>query len=139
MIQSREKSQSDFEVYSDQTVNHFMSPRNARAIAEPNGEGVARCPISFDYVKVALRVDRDQRIQAVSCQAFGHAATVACGSVLTELVQGESLEAALRVRQDDLIRALSGLPERRHRCAMLPLQALQAAIHCYQSQSRLDS
>jgi nitrogen fixation NifU-like protein len=54
--------------------------------------------------------------------------TVACGSRLTTMVRGMSLDEAYQVTQDVLVAALDGLPEESLHCAELAVNTLREAI-----------
>jgi nitrogen fixation NifU-like protein len=58
----------------------------------------------------------------------GCGATLACGSMLTQIVTGMKLEKAEWVLPEDLIKALGGLPEEHEHCAGLAVSTLQNAL-----------
>jgi len=58
----------------------------------------------------------------------GCGATLACGSVVTELVRGKSGYEALKITVQDVIGYLDGLPASHVHCAVLAVQALHDAI-----------
>ena len=47
----------------------------------------------------------------------------------TELADGLSLEATLRLTAQDIAEGLDGLPEHNFHCAEMALRALHAAVH----------
>jgi NifU-like protein involved in Fe-S cluster formation len=53
---------------------------------------------------------------------------MACGSALTELVTGKTLEEARRVRRDELLQAVGGLPQASSHASHLAMDALAAII-----------
>ncbi len=123
----------DFEVYSDTVTAHSTCPLNTEPIKNANGEGVARCGILQDTLRLAIRVDDADKIAEVYCEAYGYAASVASGSLFSERIKGASLQEALSITAADLVHALSGLPRRRLRCAELPIMALRTAVQDYRS------
>jgi nitrogen fixation NifU-like protein len=54
--------------------------------------------------------------------------TVACGSMLTKMVTGKSLEDAAEILPEDLLKALGGLPEENIHCAELAVSTLHDAL-----------
>ena len=54
--------------------------------------------------------------------------TLSCWSMLTAMVQGMSLEEAGKIKPEDLIAALDGLPEESVHCAELAVSTLREAI-----------
>ncbi|MEM2914599.1 MAG: iron-sulfur cluster assembly scaffold protein, partial [Candidatus Bathyarchaeia archaeon] len=67
----------------------------------------------------------------------GCAASVACGSVLTELVKDKTIEEALKITKDDIVTALNGLPQQKIHCSVLADDALKDAIRDYFSKNNL--
>jgi NifU-like protein involved in Fe-S cluster formation len=78
-------------------------------------------------MRLSLRVS-DGRIEAARFLAYGCPPTLVCGSVLTELITGKTIEEAARLTRKDLLDALGGLPSRKQHAAALALETLRAAI-----------
>ena len=114
------------ETYSDRVVEEFFNPNNLGRMSEPDAHGLVRgwCGDTMEFY---LRLEGD-RIIDVSFVTDGCGPTVACGSMLTKMVQGMSLQEASQVQPEDLIDALDGLPEESVHCAELAAKALQEAI-----------
>jgi nitrogen fixation protein NifU and related proteins len=53
---------------------------------------------------------------------------MACGSLLTELVQGKSVEEAGKMRREDLVEAIGGLPDASGHASHLAIDALAAVL-----------
>jgi NifU-like protein involved in Fe-S cluster formation len=56
--------------------------------------------------------------------------------MLTEMITGMTIEAALMITSDNLLRSLGGLPEENVHCTVLAVDTLHAAINDY---TQLDS
>ena len=69
-----------------------------------------------------------ETIAEASFMTDGCGPTLACGSRLTSMVRGMSLEEASSIRPEKLIAALDGLPEESEHCATLAVSTLQNAI-----------
>jgi len=80
-----------------------------------------------DRLRLSLRV-RHGRIEAARFLAYGCAPTLACGSVLTELLQERTVAEAMRLTRKDLLDALGGLPSRKQHAAALAIVTLRTAI-----------
>jgi len=80
-----------------------------------------------DTMEIYLRLDGD-RIEEATFATDGRKSEVACGSVLTKMVWVMSLEEAGKIRPEDLIAALDGLPKAKVHCANLTLNTLRQAI-----------
>ena len=68
----------------------------------------------------------------------GCGSSMACGNMLTNMVQGMSLEEASEIDPEDLVRALDGLPEENAHCAALAVNTLRQAISRYQQERRIE-
>ena len=68
------------------------------------------------------------RIEEATFTTDGHESAVACGSMLTKMLRGMSLEEAGRITPEDLIAALDGLPKAKVHCANLTLNTLREAM-----------
>lgn len=122
--------------YSALFLEHYRRPRNLGDLDAPDGIALLRDDTCGDVLRLALRVGRDPggecpegtRIRAARFKAFGCAATIAVGSILTETVIGLPLREAAALRVADISEALGGLPAGRLHAAILGHQALRAAI-----------
>lgn len=80
-----------------------------------------------DSMAFYLRLDGDV-IEETTFTTDGCGATVACGSMLTQMVTGMSVEDAGELMPEDLLEALGGLPEESAHCAQVAVAALQNAL-----------
>jgi nitrogen fixation NifU-like protein len=113
-------------VYSDKVVEAFYNPKNLGRMPEPDTYGIVQGWCG-DTMEVYLRLDGD-RITEATFMTDGCGPTVACGSTLTTMVQGLSLQEAAGITPDHLLYALDGLPEESVHCAELAVNALREAI-----------
>ena len=113
--------------YSATVMDHFSSPRNSGEMQGPDLVGVASLRGKAPYVMFFLRVDGDT-IQKANFKTFGCGAAIACGSMLTEMISGRSLNEARAIRPDQLVQALDGLPSEKRFCAELTVSALSNAL-----------
>jgi NifU-like protein involved in Fe-S cluster formation len=54
---------------------------------------------------------------------------MACGSALTELVKGKTIEEAARLSAVEIVESVGGLPEASHHASSLAIEALTSALH----------
>ena len=85
-------------------------------------------------MRLTLRTDAD-RITEVKFKAKGCVAAIACGSALTELLAGKTLNEARNLRREDVGKAVGGLPQASGHAAQLALDALSAALSQLGSES----
>ena len=109
---------------------HFEHPRHVGAL-NPAASDVAAAlvgePVSGAVLQLHLRVDAAGRIAAARFKAYGCGWTVACGSLLTEWLQGRTLAEAARFRHHELVESLDVPPQKLH-CAVLAETVLKAAM-----------
>jgi len=117
------------EVYSEKTIDHFLNPRNLGEIPAPDGFGRITGPCG-DTMEICLKV-RDNRVMNASFWTDGCGTTIASGSMVTELAKGKSVLEAQKIRQQDILDALGGLPEDSLHCALLAANTLKEAIKDY--------
>ena len=113
--------------YSTTFKDHIANPRNAGELADANAIAEETNPVCGDRLRLSLRV-RSGRIEAARFLAYGCAPTLACGSVLTELLQEKTVAEAMRLTRKDLLDALGGLPSRKQHAAALAIETLRTAI-----------
>jgi nitrogen fixation NifU-like protein len=77
-----------------------------------------------------LKIENGVVIDAKS-KAFGCGATIASGSVVTEMVKGKRLEEIAAITAEDVDKALGGLPASKSHCAKLGRELIQAALKDY--------
>ncbi len=113
--------------YSAAFKDHLTNPRNVGELANANAVAEENNPVCGDRLRLSLLV-RNGRIEAVGFLAYGCPPTLACGSMLTELIQGKSVEEAMHLTRTDLLNALGGLPSRKQHAAALAVETLRTAI-----------
>ena len=111
---------------SQKFLDHMRNPRNLGVLDDPSGraELTGQCG---DAIAVAIQV-ADGRILAVRVQPRGCAFTVVCASAMSLLVHGRTLDEALGLEPEDIVREVDGLPEDHLHCARLALNTLGEAI-----------
>jgi nitrogen fixation NifU-like protein len=114
-------------MYSAQLLDHFQNPRNAGEIAGADATAEIENPVCGDVLRLTLNASRGQ-ITQVRFKAKGCVAAIACGSAMTELVAGKTMEEARSLRREQLIAAVGGLPQASTHAAQLALDALAEAL-----------
>ena len=107
--------------YSEAFKDHIANPRNAGELPDANATGEETNPVCGDRLRLSLRVS-EGRIEAAGFLAYGCPPTLVCGSVLTELIIGKTVEEAMRLTRKDLLDAVGGLPSRKQHAAALAIE-----------------
>jgi len=116
--------------YSDQVLKHFRQPKNLGKIKNPNGMGKVGNLVCGDVMYLYIRVVKN-KIQAIGFETFGCVAAIATSSAVTELAKGKTIDQALKINKDQVIKLLGGLPKLKIHCSLLALDALNEAIYNY--------
>lgn len=105
---------------------HVKNPHNLGILSSPDGYAnpVGECGES---IELFLYIDED-KIKHACFLPHGCGFTIACGSVLTEMVEGSSLDDAFDLTPEQIEQALGGLPEDHKHCAALAARTIKDAI-----------
>ena len=114
-------------MYSSKLLDHFEHPRNPGDVADASVRVRIENPACGDILDLSLKVESG-RITAIRFRAKGCVPAMACGSMLTELVEGKTLAEAGAVGRQDVVRGIGGLPEASGHAAQLAIEALRAAL-----------
>jgi nitrogen fixation protein NifU and related proteins len=114
-------------MYSPQLLDHFQNPRNAGELSEGDATANIENPVCGDVIRLSIKMNGD-RIQEIRLKAKGCVPAIACGSALTELAQGKTAQEVRRLKRDDLVAAVGGLPQASTHAAQLALDALSSAL-----------
>lgn len=121
-------------LYSAQVVDHFHNPRNAGGFADANGIGLESNPVCGDTLKLYLKIDGDH-IESAHFETRGCPPAIAASSMLTVMLEGLTLEDALKIKNKDVAEALGGLPASKVHCSVLAEGALKKAVADYRKRS----
>lgn len=122
----QEIAKRERETYSDVVLREAKSPQNMRPLPDADAHGLVEGWCG-DTMEIFLRLNGDT-IEEATFTTDGCGATLACGSMLTQMVTGMKVEKAEWVLPKDLINALDGLPEESEHCAGLAISTLQNAL-----------
>jgi len=125
---------SDFGWYTEEVIDHYQNPRNMGELESPDGVGIVGNPACGDMMQLQIEV-RDGRIEDVAFKTFGCGAAIATTSVATELIKGKTIDAALKVTNQDVMEVLGELPSVKVHCSVLAEEAIQAAVDDYRGRS----
>jgi nitrogen fixation NifU-like protein len=114
-------------MYSSQLLDHFQNPRNVGELAAADATAEIENPACGDVLRLTVKTSGGG-IRQAQFKAKGCVAAIACGSALTELIVGKTLNEAQNLRREDVIAAVGGLPQASTHAAQLALDALSLAL-----------
>lgn len=124
--------------YSDTVKDHFFNPRNVLRDDEDfpaDGTGVVGSPACGDMMLVAIKVDSaGERVAEIRWRTFGCASAIASTSMMSVMAtegEGLTLARAMRLKPEEIIERLGGLPDRKFHCSVLGHEALREAVLDY--------
>jgi nitrogen fixation NifU-like protein len=117
-------------VYNETLIDHFMHPRNTGEIENPDAMAVVGDPTCGDFIRVYLKVE-DGKISAFKFLTQGCPGAISTSSIATELAIGKTLEEAMELTDNDVIKAAGGIPARKAHCSLLAIKGLHQAILDY--------
>jgi hypothetical protein len=94
-------------------------------------------------MRVWLKIDaKKDKIKEFKWRTFGCASAIASTSILSVIVTekgGMKIDKALKIKPQDIIKRLGGLPDRKIHCSVLGDKALRAALNdWFKKTSQLD-
>lgn len=113
--------------YSELFKDHLANPRNGGELADANAVAEETNPVCGDRLRLSLRIG-DDRIEAARFLAYGCPPTLACGSVLAQMLEGMSIAEAMKLTRNQIAEALGGLSTQKRHAAALAIETLHAAI-----------
>jgi nitrogen fixation protein NifU and related proteins len=114
-------------VYSPELLDHFQNPRNVGEVETPDVSAQMENPACGDVLKLTSKLAGKQ-IADIRFRAKGCVPAMACGSAITELIKGKTVEEARQVSREELVRAVGGLPEASGHAATLTMDTLKALL-----------
>jgi nitrogen fixation NifU-like protein len=116
--------------YNPIVMDHFNYPRNMGEMDNPDGVGEAQNPVCGDTMRLFIKVEMEQIVDAKSL-TFGCGAAIASASITTEIIKGKKIEEALMISDQAIAEALGGLPPTKIHCSILAEKAIQEAVLDY--------
>lgn len=122
----------DLRAYSDIVIDHFQHPRNAGQLDDANAVGEDRNPVCGDHMKLMLRIE-DDAIAEARFLTRGCPAAIATSSMATVVLTDMNIDDAGKLKRQDFVDAVGGLPKAKIHCSVLAAAALKHALAQYRS------
>jgi nitrogen fixation protein NifU and related proteins len=118
-------------VYNETLIDHFVHPRNVGEIDNPDAMATVGDLTCGDFIRVYLRIEAG-KISAFKFLTQGCPGAISTSSIATELAIGKTIEEALQLTDNDVIKEAGGIPARKAHCSLLAIKGLHQAILNYQ-------
>jgi len=118
------------QTYSKKLLKHFNNPKFVKKLKNPDGVGEIGNIQCGDIMHLEIKV-KDNKIKDIGFQTFGCAAAIATSDVVCGLAKGKTLEQAKKLKKDDIVKELGGMPPIKVHCSVLGINALKKAIEDY--------
>ena len=127
-------------MYSKEIMQHFRHPRNVGEMKKYDGLGKVGNPICGDVLWLYIKIGKDKKgremIKRASFSTFGCTVAIANSSLITTLVKGKTLEEAMKITREGLLKKLKKVPPIKIHCSVLAVDALSEAIYDYLSKNK---
>jgi nitrogen fixation protein NifU and related proteins len=114
-------------MYSAAVLDHFKNPRNAGELEDATAVVKVTNPACGDIMQLSARIENG-RIAAARFKTQGCVTSVACGSLLTELLIGRTVQEARALTPEQIAAPLGGLPPATFHGAQLAIDALETFL-----------
>lgn len=114
-------------MYSAAVLDHFKNPRNVGELAKATASVEVSNPACGDIMQLAVRMEEGRVVEA-RFKTRGCVAAIACGSLLTEMIRGKTLDQLRAITYQEISDALGGLPPATLHASQLACDALGATL-----------
>ncbi len=116
--------------YRENILDHYKYPRNKGELEHSTHYHEEHNPLCGDIIRIDLHVNEQNVIDQVAFSGKGCAISQASASMLTEMIEGKTLDEAKSINKDDLLESLGiEIGPVRMKCALLSLKVLKAGAY----------
>lgn len=116
-------------IYREIILEHYQHPKN-KGVLDPHDFSYEDVnPLCGDEIRIDVRVEGD-RVSDIKFSGRGCAVSQASASILTEMVEGKSLDEVKAIGKEELLDEI-GIPvsPARMKCALLGLKVLKSGVY----------
>jgi len=114
--------------YREYILDHYRNPRNYGTLEHPNAHAEDSNPLCGDQLAIDLLVE-DDRVKEVRFKGRGCAISQASASMLSEMIEGHTVDEIIQLGKDDVLDALGiSISPARTKCAFLSLRVLHRSL-----------
>ena len=117
------------ELYRENILDHYKHPRNHGTLENPDVSFEDANPLCGDRLRMDFRI-QDGKIAAVRFSGQGCSISQASASMLSEKVEGMTLDEAKQIGRDEVLEMLGiEFGPVRLKCALLALKTLKGGVY----------
>lgn len=114
--------------YREYILDHYRNPRNYGTLENPNAHAEDSNPLCGDQLAIDLLVEGG-RVAEVRFKGRGCAISQASASMLSEMIEGKTVDEVIQLGKDDVLDALGiSISPARTKCAFLSLRVLHRSL-----------
>lgn len=118
-------------MFSQKIMQKFANPRYAGGLRGANGTGKSGNEECGELIKIYILVNDAGIIKEAKFKAYGGVCTIAACECVCDLIEGRSLEAAMRTTYYQILEEMGEVPENRLYVISLAEEAVKNAIEDY--------
>jgi nitrogen fixation protein NifU and related proteins len=114
--------------YREYILDHYRNPRNYGKLENPTAHAEDSNPLCGDQLAIDLLVEGGH-VNEVRFKGRGCAISQAAASMLSEMIEGKTVEEIVQLGKDDVLEALGiSISPARTKCAFLSLRVLHRSL-----------
>ncbi|HTK07295.1 MAG TPA: SUF system NifU family Fe-S cluster assembly protein [Ktedonobacteraceae bacterium] len=114
--------------YREYILDHYRNPRNYGKLEQPDVHSEDSNPLCGDQLSMDLTIEGD-RVSAVRFQGRGCAISQASASMLSEMIEGKTIQEVVALGKDAVLDELGiSISPARTKCAFLALRVLHRGL-----------
>lgn len=114
--------------YREYILDHYRNPRNYGTLPQPDAHADDSNPLCGDTLAIDLKIE-NERVSEVRFQGRGCAISQASASMLSEMIEGHTIEEVIQLGKEDVLEALGiSISPARMKCAFLSLRVLHRSL-----------
>ena len=117
-------------MYNEKVMETFKNPKNAGMIKGASGVGKVGNVQCGDIMKIYILVENG-KITDAKFKTFGCVSAIASTDTACEMIKGKTVDAALKITNQDVMDRLGGLPPQKIHCSVLAQETIAAAVKDY--------
>jgi len=121
--------------FSKKVLDEYKNPQNIGRMEDADSYATTSGSCG-DRIEIYLKIKNDT-VTDILFMTDGCGATIACGSMGTKMAKGKNLAEIMKMNDEDLIRALDGLPDENLHCARLMMGTLHRAVKEYENKKEM--